>query len=399
MKHWHLDAIDTATRTGCTNFNKTELLAALNSIRSKTMKVNTIKSGFRLTGIHPFNPDMVLVKFPETTEDLPVTLPSSPHFPSDVPTTPKTVRTLSRVFHDIEEQHGTDLSPTVLKCIRGGLIQAQARSDRQFGGVGNALPDGRTKGTEQAHRATKEGSLDLLPRQTDPFADDRESPPSAIEVPSVVDALPPSPPSGLLPRSGEPLSTSSSSPPLPVVSPPPSPSVVAARRRLSPPALRDFQLGIVQHPAASELDNALRGPLGRPRRMVVDGREVLLVERPVAYLSRLTNPAEKKQVASELELSCLAWAFAKFAHLLEGAEVTIITDHEPMDKMLTSTANITYGPAISRCRAILMPHLSNFRFQYRPGSRHVNVDALSRLVPGSGQPASGGGDVVDSPLL
>ncbi|KAE8185970.1 hypothetical protein CF328_g7383 [Tilletia controversa] len=305
MKHWHLDAIDTATRTGCTNFNKTELLAALNSIRSKTMKVNTIKSGFRLTGIHPFNPDMVLVKFPETTEDLPVTLPSGPHSPADVPR-----------------------------------------------------------------------SLDLLPRQTDPFADDRESPPSAIEVPSVVDALPPSPPSGLLPRSGEPLSTSSSSPPLPVVSPPPSPSVVAARRRLPPPALRDFQLGIVQHPAASELDNALRDPLGRPRRMVVDGREVLLVERPVAYLSRLTNPAEKKQVASELELSCLAWAFAKFAHLLEGAEVTIITDHEPMDKMLTSTANITYGPAISRCRAILMPHLPNFRFQYRPGSRHVNVDAL-----------------------
>ncbi|KAE8183083.1 hypothetical protein CF328_g8303 [Tilletia controversa] len=37
-KHWHRDAIDKATRTGCTSFGKTEFLAALNSIRLAALK-------------------------------------------------------------------------------------------------------------------------------------------------------------------------------------------------------------------------------------------------------------------------------------------------------------------------------------------------------------------------
>jgi hypothetical protein len=32
-KHWHAEAVDAATRTGCTSFNKVEFLAAINSIR------------------------------------------------------------------------------------------------------------------------------------------------------------------------------------------------------------------------------------------------------------------------------------------------------------------------------------------------------------------------------
>jgi len=62
MKIYHKDAVDVAYRSGATKFNKTEFLASLNSIRKQTMKAASIKSAFRNTGIHPFNPEIVLTK-------------------------------------------------------------------------------------------------------------------------------------------------------------------------------------------------------------------------------------------------------------------------------------------------------------------------------------------------
>ncbi|KAE8239835.1 hypothetical protein A4X06_0g8016 [Tilletia controversa] len=123
----------------------------------------------------------------------------------------------------------------------------------------------------------------------------------------------------------------------------------------------------------------LRGPLPAPKQVQIGGRLVTLRERPIAYQSRLTTPSEKRLVAPELELCCFAWAFARLAHLLEGAEVTVVTDHLPMGAMLTSDAGARYGPTISRCRALLLPHLHSFRFVHRSGRSHINVDALSRL--------------------
>ncbi|KAE8187081.1 hypothetical protein CF335_g7273 [Tilletia laevis] len=123
----------------------------------------------------------------------------------------------------------------------------------------------------------------------------------------------------------------------------------------------------------------LRGPLPAPKQVQIGGRSVMLRERPIAYQSRLTTPSEKRLVAPELELCCFAWAFARMAHLLEGAEITVVTDHLPMGAMLQSDAGARYGPTISRCRALVLPHLHSFRFVHRSGKSHINVDALSRL--------------------
>ncbi|KAE8184734.1 hypothetical protein CF328_g7766 [Tilletia controversa] len=123
----------------------------------------------------------------------------------------------------------------------------------------------------------------------------------------------------------------------------------------------------------------LRGPLPAPKQVQIGSWSVKLRERPIAYQSRLTTLSEKRLVAPELELCCFAWAFARLAHLLEGAEVTVVTDHLPMGAMLTSDAGARYGPTISRCRALLLPHLHSFRFVHRSGKTHTNVDALSRL--------------------
>ncbi|KAE8213393.1 hypothetical protein CF327_g3061 [Tilletia walkeri] len=185
--------------------------------------------------------------------------------------------------------------------------------------------------------------LDVAPAEDDPYSQDRVASSSAPV------AMTPSPPA---------------SPPLP------------PRVRTMPTALRDFQLGVQAH-----LDpELLRGPLYRPRYVEVDGGTVMLRERPVAFLSRLTTITEKGMIAAELELCCLAWAYAKWSHLLEGAEITVVTDHSPLGPMLTAAAGQTYGPTISRCRALLLPHVPNFRFVHRAGRTHTNVDSLSRLV-------------------
>ncbi|KAE8207419.1 hypothetical protein CF319_g9607, partial [Tilletia indica] len=114
-KHWHREAVDAATRTGCTNFSKTEFLAALNDIRIKALKPNTIKHGFRLTGIFPLRPDEVLVKFKAPAEDDPPTGSSSTSFQesptSHLPTTPRTIRSITRTAYDIQENY--ELSPTI----------------------------------------------------------------------------------------------------------------------------------------------------------------------------------------------------------------------------------------------------------------------------------------------
>lgn len=59
-KHWHSESVDTATRSGCTKFNKIEFIHALTSIRKQTFKRGTIRSGWRDAGIVPRNLSAVL---------------------------------------------------------------------------------------------------------------------------------------------------------------------------------------------------------------------------------------------------------------------------------------------------------------------------------------------------
>ncbi|KAE8199072.1 hypothetical protein A4X06_0g2151 [Tilletia controversa] len=198
--------------------------------------------------------------------------------------------------------------------------------------------------------------LDAVSGEQDPYATHREDFPTVVADPSAPDV---------------PTAPSSRAP---------SPAPLPPRDRRAPAALREYAVSAAVHAMSPALYEVLRGPLHRARRVEVDGRAVVLMERPVAFLSRLTMPSEQKLVAPELELSCLAWAFGRFLHLLEGAEVTVVTDHAPLGAMLTSSAGARYGPVISRCRAQLMPHLAHLRFVHRPGSTHTNADALSRLV-------------------
>ncbi|KAE8228356.1 hypothetical protein CF326_g6714 [Tilletia indica] len=210
--------------------------------------------------------------------------------------------------------------------------------------------------------------LDALPTESDPFASSRA--PEHVPVEEVQESVPMD-------------DVDQREEDLPMSRP--------VRSIRLPSALREYDLDDgathVLSDAALEL---LRIPSAKPRVVELDGREVVLEERPVAFLSRLTTISEKRLVAPELELSCLAWAFGRLMHLLEGASVTVVTDHSPLGPMLTAKAGVEYGPIISKCRAMLMPHIPNLRFVHKPGRKHTNADALSRLVPTAG--VDGGDD-------
>ena len=131
FKHFHALAVDTATRTGCTDFNKSEFLTAITSIRQQTFKNTTIRSAFRKTGLIPYNPQIVIEKLreyePKQVLDPRTSSPTPAIATCDPFNTPATVRTLKRHSEQIKE---IELSPsaqrTIGKFIKGSLILAQS---------------------------------------------------------------------------------------------------------------------------------------------------------------------------------------------------------------------------------------------------------------------------------
>ncbi len=60
FKHWHAEAIDRQLRLGADRFTKIDFIEALDWMRVKTFKQNTILSAWREAGLVPFNPSMVI---------------------------------------------------------------------------------------------------------------------------------------------------------------------------------------------------------------------------------------------------------------------------------------------------------------------------------------------------
>jgi len=128
LKHYHSEAIDYATRTGCSDFNKIEFLSALRSIRLQAFKESTILSAFRKTGLIPWNPDAVLSRLLEN-QTLHHRSPITPPPPTIPPalSTPYTIRSLKRQAEYLENSDPG--SPTfktnMQRFIRGSIVQAQ----------------------------------------------------------------------------------------------------------------------------------------------------------------------------------------------------------------------------------------------------------------------------------
>ncbi|GFW05610.1 transposon Tf2-6 polyprotein [Trichonephila clavipes] len=69
-------------------------------------------------------------------------------------------------------------------------------------------------------------------------------------------------------------------------------------------------------------------------------------EQPVEYASRLLSSAEKNYSTTEREALAVVWALNKFRGYIEGAEITVASDHQPLKWLM----NLTSPTGRSECR-------------------------------------------------
>ncbi|KAL0186760.1 hypothetical protein M9458_018430, partial [Cirrhinus mrigala] len=97
---------------------------------------------------------------------------------------------------------------------------------------------------------------------------------------------------------------------------------------------------------------------------------------PCAYYSRKLSPAEQNYDAGNGELLAIKLALEEWRHWLEGSKhpFTIITDHKNLQYIREAKS---LNPR--QARWALFFTRFNFKITYRPGSKNISADALSRL--------------------
>ncbi|OWT42328.1 DDE superfamily endonuclease domain-containing protein [Pochonia chlamydosporia 170] len=129
LKHYHAKALDIMVRDGLVHIGKLEFLSCIGNVRDQAFKESTIRSAFKKTGIHPFNPQAVLeilaARQPEGTPSPPFSgLQSSPF------STPVTLRQMNKVADKVtrvireDENLDPDLRYEMSRFIRGSLSLA-----------------------------------------------------------------------------------------------------------------------------------------------------------------------------------------------------------------------------------------------------------------------------------
>ncbi|GFS75294.1 transposon Tf2-9 polyprotein [Trichonephila clavipes] len=100
-------------------------------------------------------------------------------------------------------------------------------------------------------------------------------------------------------------------------------------------------------------------------------------EHPIEYASRLLTPAERNYFTTEREALAVVWALKKFRGYIEGTEITVASDHQPL-KWLLNLKSTTERLA----RWALEIQSFNLKVQYIPGKANVVADmcVLSRPV-------------------
>ncbi|XP_041440977.1 uncharacterized protein LOC121400938 [Xenopus laevis] len=96
--------------------------------------------------------------------------------------------------------------------------------------------------------------------------------------------------------------------------------------------------------------------------------------KPVAYVSRSLNPAEKNYPVHKLEFLALKWVITDKLHdYLYGVKFEVRTDNNPLTYILTTAKLDAAGHR-------WLAALSNYQFslKYKPGPKNVGADALSR---------------------
>ena len=102
-------------------------------------------------------------------------------------------------------------------------------------------------------------------------------------------------------------------------------------------------------------------------------------ERPVGYVSRSLNDAERNYSTLEKEALAIIFGVKKFHQFLYGHSFTIKTDHKPLEGLLNEKKGIPTqaAPRIQRWALTLAGY--EYKISYKAGQTNGNADALSRL--------------------
>ncbi|KAF8781604.1 Transposon Tf2-6 polyprotein like [Argiope bruennichi] len=98
-------------------------------------------------------------------------------------------------------------------------------------------------------------------------------------------------------------------------------------------------------------------------------------EHPIEYASRLLTQAERNYSTTEREALAVVWALKKFRGYLEGSEITVASDHQPLRWLLTLKS-----PTGRLARWALEIQAFNLKVLYVAGKANVVADMLSRPV-------------------
>jgi hypothetical protein len=98
-------------------------------------------------------------------------------------------------------------------------------------------------------------------------------------------------------------------------------------------------------------------------------------EHPIEYASRLLTPAERNYSTTEREALAVVWALKKFRGYVDGSEITVASDHQPLKWLLSLKS-----PTGRLARWALEIQSFNLKVQYVPGKANVIADMLSRPV-------------------
>jgi transposase InsO family protein len=98
-------------------------------------------------------------------------------------------------------------------------------------------------------------------------------------------------------------------------------------------------------------------------------------EKPICYISRQLNQAEQNYGVTERELLAVVWATQMLRCYLLGRQFQLITDHAAIKWLLSLR-----DPSSRLTRWALRLQEFNYEVVHKPGRKHTNADALSRVI-------------------
>ncbi|GFW28333.1 transposon Tf2-11 polyprotein [Trichonephila clavipes] len=96
-------------------------------------------------------------------------------------------------------------------------------------------------------------------------------------------------------------------------------------------------------------------------------------EHPVEFSSRLLNPAERNYSTTEREALAVVWALNKFRGYIDGASITVASDHQPLRWLMKLKS-----PTGRLARWALQLQSFTLNMEYIPGKSNMVADMLSR---------------------